>query len=72
MGIVRPFLFTSRLAFGFSVLLVEILENHLQCIGGLETYSEQIQVLYEGIFSEFGRTYPFVFNWLHVNLGQSD
>jgi len=61
MGIVRPFLFTSGLGFGFSGLLVKILENLLQCMGGLETYYVQIQVLCEGIFSEFGRTYPFVF-----------
>jgi hypothetical protein len=60
MGIVRPFLFISGLGFGFSVLLVKILENHLQCIGGLEPYSEQIQVLCEGIFSELGRTYPSI------------
>ena len=39
---------------------------------GLETYSEQIQVLDEGIFSKFGRTYPFVFDGPHLNLRQSD
>jgi len=72
MGIVRPFLFGSVLGFGFSGLLVKILENHLGCISSLETYWEQIQVLCEGIFSEFGRTYPFVFNGPHVNLRQSD
>jgi hypothetical protein len=72
MGIVRPFLFTSGLAFGFSGLLVKILENLLLCTGSLETYFEQIQLLYEGIFSRFGRTYPFVFNGTHLDLTLSD
>jgi hypothetical protein len=40
-------------------------------MGVLETYSEPIEVLDEGIFSEFGRSYPFVFNGPHVNLRQS-
>ena len=72
MGIVRPFLFRSGLGFGFSGVLVKILENLLLCMGSLETYFEQIQVLCEGIFSEFERTYPFVFNGTHLDLTPSD
>jgi hypothetical protein len=41
-------------------------------MGDLETYSERTQVLHEGIFSKFGHTYPFVFNWPHLKLRQSD
>jgi hypothetical protein len=41
-------------------------------MGSLETYFEQIQLLYEGIFSRFGRTYPFVFNGTHLDLTLSD
>jgi hypothetical protein len=61
MGIVRAFLLHQGKLLAFCGVLLKSLENDLQCMGGLETYSERIEVLCEGIFSKFGRTYPCVF-----------
>lgn len=48
------------------------LENELEGMGVGETYSEPIELLYEGIFSRFGQTYPFVFRGDNLDLGQGD
>ena len=72
MGIVRAFLLHQGKLFAFCGLLLKSLENDLECMGGLETYSVQIQVLCEGLFSKFERTYPSVFDGPDLNLTQSD
>jgi hypothetical protein len=48
------------------------LENKLQGMGVSKTYSEAVELLYEGIFSKFGQTYPFVFRGDNLDLGQGD
>jgi hypothetical protein len=72
MGIERPLLLTS----GSGVLILSTacksLENELEGMGVGETYSEPIELLYEGMFSRFGQTYPFVFRGENLDLGQGD